>query len=57
VLFPTDASEGGEIATDHAVGLAREFDVPLFVLTVVDVSAFHHAAHPIRRRPSTHRWG
>ena len=36
VLFPTDASDAADVATDHAIELARRFDAPLAALYVVD---------------------
>lgn len=40
VLFPTDGSEGADVATEHALTIARRFDAPLRALYVVDVRAF-----------------
>lgn len=37
VLFPTDGSDGAEVATDHALELAKRYDAPLHVVNVVDV--------------------
>ncbi len=39
VLYPTDGSDGAEVATAHAIEVARRFEAPLHVLYVVDVSA------------------
>ncbi|GAA0662177.1 universal stress protein [Natronoarchaeum mannanilyticum] len=39
VLHPTDGSENAEVATKHAIEIARRFDAPLHALYVVDVSA------------------
>lgn len=39
ILHPTDGSEGAEVATEHAIELARRVDAPVHVLFVVDVSA------------------
>lgn len=39
VLHPTDGSEGAEIATKHAIELARRYDAPMHALFVVDLSA------------------
>lgn len=39
VLFPTDGSEGSDVALEHALELAHRFDAPLHVLYVVDVRA------------------
>lgn len=39
VLHPTDGSEGAEVATKHAIELARRFSTPVHALFVVDVSA------------------
>lgn len=39
VLHPTDGSEGAEVATEHAIELARRFTTPVHALFVVDVSA------------------
>lgn len=38
VLHPTDGSEGAEIATKHAIELARRYDAPMHALFVVDLS-------------------
>jgi nucleotide-binding universal stress UspA family protein len=38
VLHPTDGSDGVEVATEHAVELARRFDAPLHALFVVDTT-------------------
>ena len=39
VLHPTDGSEGAEIASEHAIELARQIDAPVHALFVVDASA------------------
>lgn len=39
VLLPTDGSDAADVATEHAIGLARQFDIPLHALYVVDVRA------------------
>lgn len=41
VLFPTDGSDAASAATEHAIELAREFDAPIHVLYVVDVTPAH----------------
>ena len=38
ILYPTDGSEGADIAVEHALELARRFDAPLHVLYAVDVT-------------------
>lgn len=38
VVFPTDGSDGAGVATDHAIELARQFDVPLYAVYVVDTT-------------------
>lgn len=43
VLFPTDGSEGSDVATEHALEIARRFDAPMHVLYVVDLTALHGA--------------
>lgn len=36
VLHPTDGSDAGAVATDHALAFARRFDAPLHVLFAVE---------------------
>jgi nucleotide-binding universal stress UspA family protein len=36
ILFPTDGSEGSEVALDHALDLAADQDATLHVLHVVE---------------------
>lgn len=36
ILFPTDGSDGAEVALDHAADLAATYDATLHVLYVVD---------------------
>lgn len=38
ILFPTDGSEGAQVALEHAIGLARRFDAPLYAFFVVDTT-------------------
>lgn len=38
VLHPTDGSETADVATKHAIEIARRFDAPLHAMYVVDVS-------------------
>lgn len=38
VLFPTDGSDAAATATAHAIVVADQFDVPMHVLYVVDVT-------------------
>ncbi|MFC4358309.1 universal stress protein [Halobium salinum] len=40
VLLPTDGSRGSLAALPHAAALARQFDAPVHVLAVTDVSVF-----------------
>lgn len=39
VLFPTDGSEGADVAATHALTVADRFDAPVHALYVVDVTA------------------
>lgn len=40
ILVPTDGSAATESATDHAIGLARQYGATLHALYVVDVAAY-----------------
>ena len=39
ILFPTDGSEGAEVAIEHAIALAELAGIPVHLLYVVDTTA------------------
>lgn len=43
VLFPTDGSEGADVATEHAIEVANRFDAPIHAVYVVDMTALYGA--------------